>query len=85
MIPSPKDIVSIGQQIDQLQLNGTSYSIQTTYQISLNQLSFKMMHSLRGESQKIIQATLNNINSTKNPDDKQHVNNQPPEISSITH
>ena len=38
-----------------------------------------------GESQKIIQAPLNNINSTKNPDDEQHVNDQPPESSSTTH
>ena len=38
-----------------------------------------------GESQKIIQAPSNNLNSTKNPDDKQRVNDQPPEISSITH
>ena len=34
-----------------------------------------------GQSQKIIQAPLNNINSIKNPDNKQHVNDQPPESS----
>ena len=38
-----------------------------------------------GESQKIIQAPLNNINSTENLDDEQCVNDQPPEILSITH
>ena len=37
---------------DQLQLNRTSYSIQMTYQISLNQLLFKMTHSLRGRAKR---------------------------------
>ena len=44
-----------------------------------------MMHSLRGRAKKIIQAPSNNINSTENPDDEQRINDQPPEISSITH